>query len=337
MNRSRQTVLSLVATYLLLVQSSAFANSVIFGKNEWLFDKFEILEQDRESQLKKTIALIEKFNGVLRTNGIHLIVSIVPIKMRVYQEFLPDNLVIGESAFLNYGQIHKALTASGVPAVNLNHAFLTSASRVGETPLFFRLDSHWTPTGVLVAANAIKDHTEADPAAKQIVASIPEVGYSINAGARKRNSQARDLVSQLPAASRNYVPDQVTPISLTRAASPSVEASNSQTAADIGLVGSSFSRDWFGFADALRYTLQRDVVSAAVGADQGAWVGMESFLRSDAFQTNPPKLLIWELPERDLHAPPDYRYREAKYVISNANWLKRVTELVKKAAPVRKR
>ena len=63
---------------------------------------------------------------------------------------------------------------------------------------------------------------------------------------------------------------------------------------------------------------------------------MESYLRDDAFQTAPPKVLIWEMPERDMHAPPDYKYREARYVTSNADWLKRVTELVKKAAPTRK-
>ena len=63
---------------------------------------------------------------------------------------------------------------------------------------------------------------------------------------------------------------------------------------------------------------------------------MESYLRDDAFQNKPPKLLIWEMPERDMHAPPDYKYREARYVSSNADWLKRVTELIKKSPPVGK-
>ena len=58
---------------------------------------------------------------------------------------------------------------------------------------------------------------------------------------------------------------------------------------------------------------------------------MESYLKDEAFQANPPKLLIWEMPERDMRAPPDYKYREARYVMGNAEWLKRVTELVQKA------
>jgi alginate O-acetyltransferase complex protein AlgJ len=53
-------------------------------------------------------------------------------------------------------------------------------------------------------------------------------------------------------------------------------------------------------------------------------------LRNDAFQTNRPKLLIWEMPERDMKAPPDMPYREARYVINNTEWLLRVSALAQK-------
>jgi alginate O-acetyltransferase complex protein AlgJ len=96
----------------------------------------------------------------------------------------------------------------------------------------------------------------------------------------------------------------------------------------ITLVGSSYSAAWTQFADALGYTLQRDMLVVSVPATQGSWVGMESYLRDDAFQATPPKLIVWELPERDLRAPPSFRYREARYVFDNTEWLLRAAAWV---------
>ena len=48
-------------------------------------------------------------------------------------------------------------------------------------------------------------------------------------------------------------------------------------------------------------------------------------MRDDAFQTKPPKLLIWEMPERDMRAPPDYKYRDARYISDNTEWLLRAS------------
>jgi len=51
----------------------------------------------------------------------------------------------------------------------------------------------------------------------------------------------------------------------------------------------------------------------------------------DEFQKKPPKIITWEIPERDMHLPPDYKFREARFVSNNANWLKQVSALVNKA------
>ena len=93
-------------------------------------------------------------------------------------------------------------------------------------------------------------------------------------------------------------------------------------------MGSSYSRGWTRFAESLRYTLQRDILTIAVGADQGSWIGMESYLMDDAFQTKKPKLIIWEMPERDMRAPPNYQYREARYLLDNTEWLLRASAWV---------
>jgi alginate O-acetyltransferase complex protein AlgJ len=93
----------------------------------------------------------------------------------------------------------------------------------------------------------------------------------------------------------------------------------------ITLVGSSYSSPFYGFADALRYTLQRDVLVSWVSAVQGSWVGMETYLRDDSFQTKKPKLILWEMPSRGINASPDYKYREDRYHSDNIEWLLRAS------------
>ena len=70
-----------------------------------------------------------------------------------------------------------------------------------------------------------------------------------------------------------------------------------------------------------------------MNALQGSWVGMEEYLMNDAFQTRRPKLIIGEMPERDMRSPPNYRYREARYQIDNREWLMRASAWAQIPAP----
>ena len=56
---------------------------------------------------------------------------------------------------------------------------------------------------------------------------------------------------------------------------------------------------------------------------------MESYLKDEAFKTRQPKLIIWEIPERELRSPPNNKFRDPRYIIDNNTWLSRITELLK--------
>lgn len=305
--------------------------AALVGKQEWLFYKYEFSEPSHDELVKKSQDLIKNFERALAARGIRLTVAMVPLKIRVYSEFLPDEIKLSPYVQGNYSQMLGVFSSSGVNAADLNSAFMNSPERSGETPLYFRLDSHWTPVGAMVGAEALKKSLEADPKSAELLATVPVAKYTYKVANRKRPSRGRDLVDQLPPNSPTFAPELVAQVNVLREKANQTDLLGAQEAPKIGMVGSSYSRDWTGFSDAVRYVLQRDVAVAAVGADQGSWVGMESYLKDEAFQANPPKLLIWEMPERDMRAPPDYKYREARYVMSNADWLKRVTELVQKA------
>lgn len=303
----------------------------ILGKDQWLFYRYEVSEPSDEEATLQTIDLIQRFSKILQSNGVTLAVAMVPIKMRVYAEHLPDDIKLNPFMANNYARMTSALSQHGVHVLDLNTPFLTSSLRNSTTPLFYRLDTHWSLTGAMVAAEAVKTGIETNPALRQLVSSLPPKEYNIAYGKRKIPSAGRDLIAQLPRNSIKFDYEQVTPISITAKQPSASGLTDAIVPPGIALLGSSYSKDWTGFPDGLRYMLQRDVLSMGVGADQGSWVGMEAYLRDDGFQLNPPKLLIWEMPERDMRAPPDYKYREARYRSKNADWLLRVATLAQKA------
>ena len=302
--------------------------SGILGKNEWLFYRNEVTDASDAAKTNITMDLIQRFNKVLAANHIAMGVAMVPLKMRIYAEYLPDDFRMNDYMASNNERMTKALRNGGVHVLDIHTGFLNNAKRTSDTPLFFRLDQNWSPTGVLSAAETVKSAILETPDLKKALDATPEEEFKVVVGTRKRLSKARDLIQFLPANTTSFVPEQVAPVTVTRVQPPRMDPTGRRQWSGIALNGSGFSHDWTGFADALRYTLQRDVFSIGVGTDQGSWVGMESYLRSDAFQSKPPRMLIWEMPERDMRAPPDYKYRDARYQIDNTDWLLRVSALV---------
>jgi alginate O-acetyltransferase complex protein AlgJ len=297
----------------------------IVGKNEWLFNKYEQLRSTDAAQTAVSVELIGRFNKVLKANGVSLALTMVPLKMRIYSEHLPDSVKFTDYMAGNYDQIGKALQAAGVTMIDLNTPFMSSPKRNSDTPLFFRLDSHWNLTGSMLAAETIKAGIDANKVLKGALDATPEAVYKISFGKRKLPSKGRNLLSVLPRNSGPFAPEQFTPVSVTRA-----QAFSDDVRSPIGITvsGSSSSKDWTGFVDGLRYVLQRDILNASVTGDIGPWVGMETYLQSPAFQANGPKLLIWEWAEQTMHAPPDSKYQDARYVSNNNEWLLRASAWV---------
>ena len=300
------------------------ANGIV-GKNEWLFYNYELSEPSHAGSTNVSLDLVRRLSKVFADNGVHLVVVMVPIKMRIYSEYLPDEVQINDYMAGNYARMNKILENTGVHTIDLNTAFVNSPKRISDTPLFFRLDTHWTPTGALLAAETIKAGLETNPALKGVLDSIPQEAFKMAVANRKRPSKGRDLIEQLPKNTLTFAPEMVAQVNVTRQQPPREDLLGNRVPLGITLVGSSYSMEWTGFTDALRYSLQRDILGVAVAADQGSWVGIESYLRDDAFQAKAPKLLIWEMPERDMRAPPDYKFRDSRYVINNSEWLLRAS------------
>jgi len=297
----------------------------IVGKNDWLFLRSELSGPAEAAGKAETISLIARFNKVLLANGINMVVTMVPVKVRLYAEFLPDNIKLNDYMAGNYDSMSKSLQAAGVTVIDLNTPFLNSPIRNSDTPLFYRLDGHWSLMGAKLAADTFKAGIDSNPVLKKALDATPEVAFQMKVGKRKIPAFGRELVDLVPPNSGTFAPERITPVSVIR-----TQVQNEASRAPIGVTvqGSSFSQDWTGFVDALRFVLQRDILNVSVPADIGSWFGMESYLSSDAFQTNAPKMLIWERPEYTMRAPPNFQYQDARYASNNTEWLLRASAWV---------
>lgn len=309
--------------------AQAQSGAPIVGKNEWLFTPYEFATPDDASDTEATLQLLQKVNKLFERTGIALALVIVPSKIRIYSDQLPDNKKLDAYTADKYENVAKTLRAGGVNVVNLNQPFLTNPQRTSDSPFFLRLDTHWSPSGAMLAAETIKAEIDRAPALKAALAATPEEKYIVTWTKQRVNQRARDLVKLMPADAPSFAPEQTLQFKTTRAKESQAGLLSAGDNVGITVIGSSYTNKNTGYPDAIRFTLQRDLLDISIPVDQGPWVGMEAYLKDEAFKTKKPKLIIWEIPEREMRSPPNYKFRDARYVSDNNAWLSRITELLK--------
>ena len=305
--------------------------SGVIGKDGWLFSTWELVTPEDIAPTSVTVDLISRFNKVLAANGVTMAVVIIPSRVRVYSEFLPPSVRMSREMIGQYDRVMKAFEKGRVNAIDLATPFLDKTNHNGPLALQHKLDSHWTPAGAMLAAEVVKAGIIANPTLKSAFDATPVQKYNLEMSKTKKRSSLRDLISQLPpaeVAKQTFQGDEIRTFTAVRV--KGTIPLNSLPYYDIALVGSSSSRQFTGFLDGLEYNLQRDLYLSSTDGDRGSWVGMETYLRSAAFQAKPPKLMIWEQAEKQMPMPPTYTWRPASFNMDNTEWLLRAAALVQK-------
>lgn len=176
-----------------------------------------------------------------------------------------------------------------MPAPDLS-AVLTAAKAQGD--VFVRTDTHWTPLGAKVVAEQLAQTIHEKLPALELPAATFQTRPSTTA-------TPGDLLRYLP------LPKGTGP------QAPQVQATTTTKLGDGGgllgdepvavtLVGTSYSaiKTW-NFEGALKQALGTDVLNTA-DEGQGPVVPMLAYLKSQTLKDSPPKLVIWEIPERFL-------------------------------------
>ena len=311
-------------------QAFAVTTSIV-GKDDWLFYKYEIFDNSAKQDISQNTELVSKINKILKVNNIELLVVLVPLKMRIYSENLGSNRAL-LNPFMEdtYNNAAMRFSQEGIKFTNLNEVFLESSERNGLTPLYFKYDSHWSPSGALLAAKAIKNTIDNNSHLRDAFEKTQVAEYSLS----------KHGIIDWPKG--DLTPNQLLPqgyvsIGTERAENYSVIKKNNNVGlfdvgdiTDLIEVGSSYSKQWTLFPAALQFTLQRNPAFYAITADKGPWYAMLSMLQDGTFQKQRPKLVIWEILERELKVLPDYPYREERYRFNNQEWMYRAAALIEK-------
>lgn len=269
---------------------------VVVGEQDWLYTDEEFRTYpDAETQIAMHLDMVPAVRDALARHGSRLVVAVLPAKARVYPEFLGRQ----RPAALHVGLYDRALAAvrrHEVLAPDLLAAMIQCKPRQAA---FLRTDTHWTAAGARCVARQIGQEVLAAglaaPAAQAYRTRVE--AHDVHRG---------DLVKFLPLDPYFDVllppgdPIEVHRTETAAGATPAggLDLLDEVPRPEVVLVGTSYSADTrWNFAGALQEALGEDVVSYANPA-QGPFQPMREYLESPDLPAAPPRLVIWEVPER---------------------------------------
>lgn len=264
----------------------------LVGSDGWLYTSEEFqtsAPKVDQADVAQKLTYIREVRDQLKAQGTDLIVALVPAKVRVYPEHLGSLQVPVVKANL-YQDFRAHVLALGVPAPDL-YAALVKAKSQGE--VFIRTDTHWSPFGAQVVAGVIS------AAVKQDFPRLDLPAASFQTTLAAAPVPLGDLLRYLPLP-KGQGPQAVMVRIPTTTKSGAGGGLLGEDPVAVTLVGTSYSavKDW-NFEGALKQALGADVLNVA-DAGQGPVVPMRAYLKSQAIKDAPPKLVIWEIPERFL-------------------------------------
>ncbi|MGB4061815.1 MAG: hypothetical protein WBK26_16545 [Burkholderiaceae bacterium] len=291
---ARSTLIAMANAGRYLVFQGA-GDEVRLGRDEWLFSVEELAYSPQSlTQLNKRVATVGKLSAELDQRGVKLVVALLPDKARVHAQQLSSGQYPSWHAS-RYPTALEGLRAAGVQTVDLLGVMGPAAAA---QQLFYSTDTHWNQDGADVAAKAIAAEVH------RLVADVPATQFATKAAAAPE-ARVGDLLRLM---GLSDVPNWMRPnpdietVRTTERTSPPAEGGLLDDAGPpVVLVGTSYSRR-ANFHGALQQHLAAEVLNVAKDGG-GFFKSIHTYLGDEAFTSSPPKVLIWEIPERVLSAP----------------------------------
>lgn len=275
------------------------------GKRDWFFLNDErVIYPDRHNNAAARASEVIQLRNRLASQSIALIVAVIPDKSRIKSDSL-GNLLRPKSIEFRVEQWVDSLSKAGVNVVNLTDTLKQIHDIKGEHS-FMRTDTHWNEEGAEVAARLI---------AQRIVqtgfVASPSVERTISAQTQQIFAGDLEKLAGINNLHAWFRP----PAEMVRHSSFAV---NTQTSAaqdgkllhddlfgdtqlpNTVLLGTSYSTT-SNFAEFLALFLKTNIANfAKEGGDFSGSVN--AYLKSAAFKETPPKMIIWEIPERMIES-----------------------------------
>jgi alginate O-acetyltransferase complex protein AlgJ len=271
-------------------------SGVVVGRDGWLFTSEDFAyTPDYALERERKVRLMVATHEQLAKQGIDLQLFIVPDKSRV----LSQHLGLTERpphTQSRYADIRAKLATKGISTPDLLAAL---QQQEGGDHLFLRTDTHWTPAGALLAAQAIAQNIPAEATWRQDLDFVTTLSPEME--------HRGDLLNFLRLGPFygffGIAPDHLA-VPVTRLSDMSSNTSGASLLDDEEIpctyIGTSNGANpkW-NFVGALKQVLRTDITNAAQEG-RGPFVPMAEYLAGDAFTQTPPQCILWEIPERQI-------------------------------------
>jgi alginate O-acetyltransferase complex protein AlgJ len=261
---------------------------VVAGEDGWLFSKEEF-----DATLKRTPELNEALAGVtairdqLAAQGIDLVVVPLPAKADIYREHV-SYVAIPDDLERLYEDFRTLLDNAGIRNIETRAPLLEAKA---EGPLFLTTDTHWTPFGAAVVADAVGESVGKRDTTYTIADAAP---------VEREGDLSKFIVTGELAPLVGLGPETVIP--RTAIAPPEAAPADIFGPSSIPfiLTGTSYSaNEQWSFGESLKVALGSDVLNMAEEG-KGPIAPMRALLASDTLRDSPPEVVIWEFPVRYL-------------------------------------
>jgi alginate O-acetyltransferase complex protein AlgJ len=280
-----------------IIRWSIFASGgppVWVGTQNWLYLTDELRPwPDADASMRTRARIVRAVADKLQARGIPLVVGLVPDKARIESATLGAAPRAAQT-IRRYGDFAADLRAAGVEVVDLS-TVLSEAQRTGD--VFYRTDTHWNQRGAALAAAAL---AAAAPKLPQQTAFRTDADTEMSDGPGDLlRLMSLDRLGDVWAPRLRPLPDRQHLEHTAPLAPPDADDGgllDDGPDIPVALVGSSFSLN-ANFAGRLQ-----EYLHAALGnfgrLGGGFAGGARAYFTGATFKETPPKLVIWEIPER---------------------------------------
>ncbi|MGV8916703.1 MAG: alginate O-acetyltransferase AlgX-related protein [Pseudomonas sp.] len=264
----------------------------------WLFlsDEFRLNRNSTTNADDKSQAVLN-LHHQLAQRGIGLMLVVVPDKSRIAATQLCGLYRPQPFGTRIYNWI-EPLRTQGVTVLDL-----TSTLQSLGAAAFLRTDTHWSELATRAAALAVDQqvHRLGVRATPLRTYDIRQDPTAIRPGDLVRLAGLDWLPLSLQPSPESVIRTWITPRITAPAFGDSDDLFGNDNLPNIALIGTSFSHT-SNFSEFLEVALGADIGNFA--KDGGEFSGAaKAYFASLAFKETPPKLIIWEIPERDLQTP----------------------------------
>lgn len=252
------------------------------GKEEWLFREHDLISEfgpDRAGYNG-----LRDLGNALKKRGTELIIVPLPTRGIVHPEKL-DRIEFSHSRVAkNYSLYLERLRKVGLLVPELTQ--LTYGDQ--EEPLYFARDHHWTPAGARKTAALVADLLRQT----NLLESVTPQVYSTKI-IKSDSTSGSYTRAALELCEKTFPPEDFD----VYYSETEIDLFADLSSPDVVLVGTSNSNGSksFNFDGFLRESLGVDVLNMATSGG-GFDESLLQYLASAEFQTQPPKILIWEVP-----------------------------------------